>query len=75
MEGTLTAGGPVYTGGYIDVYFNDIFNNANDRPVLRLSLTGSHIEDANLNLFFDITFAEAGFLWIDNGSGTFIDAE
>ena len=52
-----------------------IFNDANDRHVLTLSLTGSSIEAANLNLFFDITFAEAGFLWIDNGSGTFIDAE
>ena len=75
LFGELTAGGPQYTGGQIEIFFNDIFNDANDRHVLTLSLTGSSIEAANLNLFFDITFAEAGFLWIDNGSGTFIDAE
>jgi hypothetical protein len=74
LFGTLTAGGPVYTGGTIDIFFNDIFNNANDRLVLTLTLTGSTINLANLDLFFDVTFAEAGFLWIDNGSGTFVDA-
>ena len=74
LLGTLTAGGPVYTGGTIDIFFNDIFDDTNDRLVLTLTLTGSNINLANLDLFFDITFAEAGFLWIDNGSGTFVDA-
>ncbi len=74
FEGTLTLAGPVYTGGYIDVNFNDFNDNANDRTVITGSLTGSLLEPANLNLYFDITFAEVGFLFIDNGSGTFIDA-
>jgi hypothetical protein len=78
LIGTLVNDGPnsrpVYTGGTIDIFFNDLNNDLNDRLVLTLSLTGSDIQAANLNLFFDITFAEAGFLWIDNGSGTFLDA-
>lgn len=74
FNGNLTALGPVYTGGTFEVFFNDRVNNANDRKVLEGTLTGSTINLANLDLFFDITFAESGFLWIDNGSGTFIDA-
>lgn len=74
LIGTLTAGGPVYTGGTLDIFFNDIFNDANDRLAMTLTLTGSLLQPANLNLYFDVTFAEAGFLWIDNGSGTFVDA-
>jgi hypothetical protein len=73
LFGTLTATGPKYTSGTIDIFFND-FADIADRKVLTLTVTGSEINDANLKLFFDITFAETGFLWIDNGSGTFIDA-
>jgi hypothetical protein len=74
FNGNLTAGGPNYTGGFFDIYFNDFTDNTQDRLVITGTLTGSTIQAANLDLFFDITFAEAGFLWIDNGSGTFIDA-
>ncbi len=74
FDGTLTAGGPNYTGGYLDIYFNDLINDANDRKVVGLTLTGSDVQLTNLNLFFDITFAEDDFLWIDDGTGTFIDA-
>jgi hypothetical protein len=74
FDGTLTPGGPVYTGGTFDVYFNDLNNNANDRIVLSGVLTGSNILLANLDLFFDLTYAEDNFLFIDDGSGNFVDA-
>ncbi|CAM3880664.1 PEP-CTERM sorting domain-containing protein [Rheinheimera salexigens] len=75
LNGTLTAaGGPQYTSGTIDIFFNDLNDDTNDRLILTFSVTGSDIMAANLNLYFDITYAEAGFLWIDNGSGTFVDA-
>jgi hypothetical protein len=76
FDGTLTAGGPVYTGGSFNVLFNSFINNADDRQVLGGTLTGSQLQAANLNLFFDITFAEAGWLFIEDnaGSGTFTDA-
>lgn len=75
LNGTLTAaGGPQYTSGTIDIFFNDLNDDTNDRLILTFTVTGSDIMAANLNLYFDITYAEAGFLWIDNGSGTFVDA-
>jgi len=74
FEGTLTAGGPVYTGGTFTVYFNDKVNDANDRVVLIGNLTGSTLEVANLLLNFELTYAEAGFLYVDNGSGSFVEA-
>ncbi len=73
FDGTLGAGGPTYTGGYLDIYFNDLINDANDRKVLTGTLTGSSIDLANLSLFFDVTFAEDNFLFINNGS-SFVDA-
>lgn len=74
LNGTLTASGPQYTSGTLDIFFNDLNDDTNDRLILTLSLTGSDITAANLSLYFDITYAEAGFLWIDNGSGSFMDA-
>jgi len=75
FNGTLTASGPSYTSGFFNVFFNDKTNDANDRLVLSGSLTGSQIQAANLDLFFEITFAETGFLWIqDVNTGTFYDA-
>lgn len=74
FDGVLTAAGPSYTGGTFDVLFNDLNDNTNDRLVLTGTLTGSDVDLANLLLFFDITFAEAGFLWVDDGTGTFRDA-
>lgn len=73
FNGQFTAGGPVFTDGFFEIYFNDFMNNANSRLVLKAELTGFNIEDTNLDLFFDITFAETGFLWINNGS-SFVDA-
>lgn len=74
FQGTLLAGGPVYTGGYLKVYFNDLLNDANDRLIMEGTLTGSDLQVANLNLFFDITTAEQGWLWIENDGGVFVDA-
>ena len=73
FDGTLGGSGPVYTGGTFDVYFND-FADINDRLVLTGTLTGSELQAANLNLFFDITFAEDNFLWVMDDSGSFVDA-
>lgn len=74
FDGVLTATGPVYTGGFLDVYFNDLSTaSLYDTKVLRASLTSSNIEAANLTLFFNITFALDNFLYISNGS-SFIDA-
>lgn len=73
LEGTLTAGGPVYTGGFIEVYFNDLIGT-NDFLAFTGTLTGSTLNVANLDLFFDITQAADNFLWIDDGTGTFVDA-
>src|SRR5690606_8446931 len=54
-NGTLTAAGPSYTSGFFNVFFNDLNNDANDRLVLSGALTGSLIQAANLDLFFEIT--------------------
>ena len=74
FDGILGVGGPVYTGGTFDIWFDDKINNANDRIVLKGSLLGSDLQAANLNLFFDISFAEQGFLFIERSPGNFIDA-
>lgn len=74
FDGTLSASGPVYTGGTFDVFFVDHTALANNRRVLGGTLTGSQLQAANLNLFFDITFAEDNFLWIENSNGIFVDA-
>lgn len=74
FTGTLTTEGPSYTGGSFEVWFDDLSGNANDRKVLGGDLMGSNLQLANLDLFFDLTFAEAGFLFIDDGRGNFIDA-
>lgn len=72
--GTLTGTGPVYTGGTFSLMFDDIYGT-NDRTVLSGNLTGSNLQVANLTLFFDITYAETGFLFIDaNNTGNFVDA-
>lgn len=66
FDGTLDGTtGPSFTGGYFDLYFDDYLNNANDRKVIRASVTGSTITAANLDIFFNITFAETGFLFIN----------
>ncbi|AHF05433.1 hypothetical protein MARPU_06055 [Marichromatium purpuratum 984] len=72
--GDLGASGPTYTGGTFDIYFNDFTDDTNDRLVLTGELTGSALSGANLDLFFDITFAEDNFLFIQDDNGVFIDA-
>jgi len=74
FDGVLTAAGPTYTGGTFDVYFNDLIGAGPDFLALTGTLTGSALTAPNLNLFFDITYAAPGFLWVDNGSGTFLSA-
>lgn len=74
FDGTLGAGGPVYTGGTFSVFFNDFTNDANDREVMSGILTGSLLQAANLNLFLTLTSVEANFLFVDDGFGNFYDA-
>lgn len=74
FNGTLTAAGPVYTSGTFEVWFDDKFNNANDRKVLEGKLLSSNINLANLDLYFELTYAEAGFLFVQDGSGNYYDA-
>lgn len=76
FSGTLGLGGPNYTGGSFDIYFNDLLNDSNDRIVISGNLTGSALEAANLTLNFDITSVEDNFLFIESspGSGYFNDA-
>lgn len=74
LVGTLTAGGPVYTGGYFDVYFNDLLDDTNDRLIFSTVVIGSDIQLANLNLFLEIDFAEAGWLYVEDENGVFQDA-
>ena len=74
FNGTLTASGPVYTGGTFEVWFDDYNNNANDRKVISGILTGSQLQAANLNLFLTITYAEANFLFVEDSNGNYRDA-
>lgn len=72
FDGTLGVGGPVYTGGFFDVYFKNIATSATTLAITG-ALTGSTLAAANLDLYFDITYAAPGFLNIWNGS-SFVDA-
>jgi len=67
FDGVLTPTGPSYTGGYFNVYFNSFIDNSYDQLVIAGALTGSTIQAANLDLFFNITYAKDGFLKIFNG--------
>ena len=73
FDGTLTSAGPVYTGGTFEMFFQDVFFPANNRKVLGGTLLSSELQAANLNLFFDITYAATDFLFIQQGSN-WIDA-
>lgn len=87
FEGTLTSSGISFTSGYLDISFNDLANdtfsggkrtainsgNPNEKTLLHADLTGSSINSANLDLFFDVTSAVDDFFWIDNGRGTYLD--
>lgn len=73
FEGTLTPSGPRYTSGYLDIYFNDFNDDSNDRKVFSASVVSSAITLADLQINFEITEAEAGFMFIENGN-SFVDA-
>ncbi len=73
FDGVMTTGGPVYTGGTLEVYFNSLIDDSYDKLAFVATLTSSSIEMANLTLNFDVTWAEAGFLQVNNGS-FFVDA-
>lgn len=75
FDGVLTASGPVYTGGTFEVYFNDLNDDSNDRLVLSGELLNSTLQAANLLLNFELTYAEAGFLYVENASGDFVAAD
>jgi len=72
FNGILTLAGPVYTGGTLNIYFND-FGVAGDVLAISANLTGSDISLANLFLDFDITFALEDWLYVKAG-GAFVDA-
>jgi hypothetical protein len=72
FDGILGAGGPVYNGGTFSAYFRDFATNTSTLA-LTGTLTSSTLAAANLDLFFDLTYAAPGFLNIWNGS-SFVDA-
>jgi hypothetical protein len=74
FDGTLSlTSGPTYTGGFFKIYMDDWLNNTQTQ-VLGGQLTGSNLQAANLNLFFDINYAASNFLFIQNPQGQYIDA-
>ena len=74
MTGSIAGGEPQYTGGSADILFFDLADATNNRTVISMDVAGSDINNANLDIFFSLTYAEAGFLWVDNGNGVFYDA-
>jgi hypothetical protein len=66
------AGNVIYTGGSFDLIFTD--GGPNDRVVLTGDLISSEANLNNLFLYFDVTYAETGFLFVDDGNGNFVDA-
>jgi len=74
FDGIMTATGPVYTGGTFTVFFNDLNNDANDKIMMIGTLTSSTLQAANLLLNFEVTYILPDFLYVDNGSGTLIEA-
>ncbi|MFC4700133.1 PEP-CTERM sorting domain-containing protein [Glaciecola siphonariae] len=69
---TLGANGPVYTGGYIDFFFNDLINGTQSLA-FSANVTGSSINAANLDIFFEVSFVEAGLLFVQDQYGNFQD--
>ncbi len=63
FEGTLTATGPVYTGGFFEVWFQDLDNAANNFLGFKGEVVGSNLQAANLDIFLKITEATQGFLF------------
>lgn len=74
LDGNLTATGPEFNSGYIQIYFNDYNDDTNDRKVFEGTLTGFSLLLADLILEFDISYAETGFLFIQGADGIYKDA-
>lgn len=71
------ASGPVYTGGTWEVVLTNPMGMVagGSRVVLSGILTGSNLQAANLDLFLQITYAEAGFLYLQDSSGNWNSAK
>lgn len=76
FDGVLTASGPVYTGGTWEMIMTDPLGlvAGGSRTVMQGKLTGSSLQAANLNLFLEVTSAEAGFLMIQDKNGNWASA-
>lgn len=76
LEGTLSPGGPIYTGGYIKFFFVDVVA-ATRTEVIHTDVVGSSLTVGNLDLYLEVTSILDGFLTVESspGSGTFIDVE
>jgi|GEM_PF-1358567 len=78
LNGTLSPLGPNYTSGTIDLIFREIADldgNAglDSFTFLTLDVTSSTVNGVALLLNLEASFAKAGFLWVDDGTGTFVD--
>jgi hypothetical protein len=57
IVGTLTAGGAVFNTGFINVFYDDYTNGlGQDAQVLRVNVTGSALNLANLDLFGKVSY-------------------
>ncbi|MEE4108584.1 MAG: PEP-CTERM sorting domain-containing protein [Halieaceae bacterium] len=75
FTGSLGPGGPSYTGGGFDVFLDtanyglEATDPASGTLLFSAAVTGSQIQAANLNIFFDVTNALPGFLFTETGGG------
>ncbi|WP_279245278.1 PEP-CTERM sorting domain-containing protein [Candidatus Litorirhabdus singularis] len=77
FEGNFLSGEPQYTSGTADIILLDLVADPTGgarETVVEMTVTGSAVQNALLEVFFEITDAKAGFLWIENGNGQFLDA-
>lgn len=59
LTGTLDASGPHFTGGYIDLFYQNWVAGTSEQ-VLRIKITGSTISQANLDLYGKVSFDWTG---------------
>lgn len=59
IVGTLEATGPSYTSGYFDFFYED-WGAGTREQVLRVDVTGSNLQVANLDVFGTVTFDWTG---------------
>jgi hypothetical protein len=73
FEGELTASGPMYTGGYFEVFFHDIETDIKT-TAFKGEVTGSNIDAANLDVFLNVVEVAPGFLFYsEQEGGSFVD--